>query len=126
MIGHTRPARSIILVYARRSREGAEPLVAVLADESELRRLRAEFAERWPQVEVRWEDQPVHGPYHPSDEVYLVVQGEPSDPVVAGAHSTRESAERTLDAEGSRTPGHTRLLTARVGWRVEGRPWEGD
>lgn len=122
------------LVYERTSPpgedSGAEPLIAVCADEAEAERVEESSSARGRYAS--WEEHPLHGgagrvrPLVDGEIVHLVLLGGsdieqgPEDPIGVAAYADREAAERRAAEELRKTgsPGY-RAVSLPIGWRAD-------
>lgn len=118
--------------------DAVEPLVAVVVDEQEAKRLGDALVEQHPAATVSWEAHHLDAPVGTDGVVHVVLRGAPelgmpdapdelAGPIGIAAQSTREGAERiALDQGGP--PGDLTIVALPIGYRRAGwpfAPWPG-
>lgn len=106
----------IFLVFARESVHAKEPLIAVFDDEAKVEAVEESFKKNRLNLEVRSEEHPLHVSPSWDGDVFLILQGDPDDPVISGVYCKSEHARAALAEETQ----PAQLFECQIGWKNRG------
>lgn len=122
----TRP--EVQVVFARTSPDSPDPIVSVVADESEVALIERYFTLKHPNVEISWHGYKISGSEESGEVVHLVTEFTLQNPVVLAVFASIQDASARVDEEirEGRPTTFVRVQTFRLGTLVAGAPWEVD
>lgn len=105
--------KTIFLVFARQSVYAKEPLIAVFDEEAEVKVVEQCFKQSRPNLEVRSEELELRVTPDWNGDLFLILQGDPEDPVISGIYDTSQRANAALAEETQ----PAQLFECHVGWK---------